>query len=527
VDLRKTCYGFFVQAVSLKETSRELAKQVEQLKLLHIIGLEIAAASDMDRLFSVVVRQTQGVLGYDSFAIFLLEGEALALKAASYFPKEFVGLKIPVGKGVVGKCAAGRKTLTIGNVETCDFYIHSGLEGVKSEIAAPIIFGSRLVGVFSIESTRGDAFGAEDERVLSILCSQLGVAIRNLELMSSRIGDLETLNQISKTIMSGTVREEILSTATTALSEMLGFDYVGIFMVRDDTLVLKSHSIPSEVELSVEIRMGEGVIGLCARRRSLVKVDDVTTCDFYIPSGLKGVRSAIAVPILFGNRLFGVLGSESRRVAAYRPDDVRIFDFLAASLGVALHNAERVASLTRLTMLDEMTGLLNFRCFRERLDEEILRARRYKRELSLLLIDLDDFKRINDTHGHRRGDEILCAVARLIVGNLRKVDRPSIAKSMEEEIPARYGGDEFLVLLPETNLQGASVAAERLVRLVRERGAASLPAGEGGGDGPRVTASIGAASLLPDEPADAFIDRADKAMYEAKKKGRDRVCLAE
>ena len=518
---------WLIRAVSLKETSRELAKQVEQLKLLHIIGLEIAAASDMDRLFSVVVRQTQTVLGYDSFAIFILEGDALALKAASYLPTKVVGLKIPVGKGVVGKCAAGRMTLTIGNVEACDFYIHSGLEGVKSEIAAPIIFGNRLVGVFSIESTRRDAFGAEDERVLSILCSQLGVAIRNLELTSSRIGDLEILNQIGKTIMSGTVREEILSTATTALGEMLGFDYVGIFMVQDDTLVLRSHSIPSEAELSVEIRMGEGVTGLCARRRELIKVDDVSTCDFYIPSGLKGVRSAIAVPILFGNRLFGVLGTESRRVAAYRPDDIRIFDFIAASLGVALHNAERVASLTRLTMVDEMTGLLNFRCFRERLDEEILRARRYGRELSLLLIDLDDFKKINDTHGHRRGDETLRAVARLIAGNLRRVDRTSITKSMEEEIPARYGGDEFLVLLPETNLRGASVAAERLMRFVRERGEASLPSGKGAEGGPRVTVSIGVASLLPDEPADAFIGRADMAMYEAKKKGKDRVCIAE
>jgi diguanylate cyclase (GGDEF)-like protein len=516
-----------VSLVSLKETSRELAKQVEQMKLLHIIGLEIAAASDMDRLFSVVVRQTQGVLGYDSFAIFILEGNALALKAASYFPKKVVGLKIPVGKGVVGKCAAGRKTITVGNVGTCDYYIHSGLEGVGSEIAAPIIFGNRLIGVFSIESTRREAFGAEDERVLSILCSQLGVAIRNLELTSSRIGDLETLNQISKTIMSGTVREEILSTATTALNEMLGYDYVGIFMVQGDILVLKSHSIPSEAELAVEIRMGEGIIGLCARRRELVKVDDVSTCEFFIPSGLKGARSTIAVPILFGNRLFGVLGTESRGVAAYRQDDIRIFDFLAASLGVALHNAERVASLIRLTMVDEMTGLFNYRFFRERLEEEILRSRRYGRELSLLLIDLDDFKKINDTYGHLRGDQILCDVAGLIAGNLRRVDRPSIARNLEEEIPARYGGEEFLILLPETDLRGASVAAERLVRLVREKISGSAPPGEGTEGGPRLTASIGVACLRPDESADAFISRADMAMYEAKKKGKNRVCLAD
>jgi len=161
------------------------------------------------------------------------------------------------------------------------------------------------------------------------------------------------------------------------------------------------------------------------------------------------------------------------------------------------------AQLERLAAHDQLTGALNPRAFAERLSQELDRNRRYNRPLALLYLDLDDFKTVNDRHGHQTGDAVLRLVAEATRGAVRQSD-----------IVARLGGDEFAVLMPETDGAVAHAAATRLAGGIRTvfRGT------------PSVTASIGVvsapgAALGPDE----LLRRADKAMYEAKRAGKDRV----
>ena len=159
--------------------------------------------------------------------------------------------------------------------------------------------------------------------------------------------------------------------------------------------------------------------------------------------------------------------------------------------------------LSRLATHDPLTGLVNARAFAARLTQELERNRRYPRPLALLYLDLDDFKVINDSHGHQTGDAVLRLVAESMRASVRQAD-----------IVGRLGGDEFAVLMPETDAALADAAAKRLATGLR-----SVFKGT-----PTVTASIGVVScVIPDASTDDLLRRADQAMYDAKKAGKDRV----
>ena len=178
-----------------------------------------------------------------------------------------------------------------------------------------------------------------------------------------------------------------------------------------------------------------------------------------------------------------------------------------AVLGVAMAGLQtlrrREAEMARLVIQDPLTNVLNARAFAERLGQELDRNRRYPRPLSLMYLDLDNFKIINDTHGHQTGDAVLRLVAEATRSSVRQAD-----------VVGRLGGDEFAVLMPETDAQLADAAAKRLVASLRNVFKGT----------PNVTASIGVVSCTAtDASTDDLLRRADQAMYDAKKSGKDRV----
>ena len=171
---------------------------------------------------------------------------------------------------------------------------------------------------------------------------------------------------------------------------------------------------------------------------------------------------------------------------------------------------EKNATLARLSTTDPVTGLRNRRYVTEFLSLELLRAARYKTPLAVLMLDLDHFKRINDTYGHRVGDTVLQAVAEVLRGTLRATD-----------VAGRYGGEEFLVVLPQTDLQGAAVLGERVRAAIEQT---TIPVE--GAEPLSVTVSIGVAALGDGAcSAEQLVERADAALYAAKDAGRNRVAL--
>ncbi|MGI4757591.1 MAG: GGDEF domain-containing protein [Janthinobacterium lividum] len=167
-----------------------------------------------------------------------------------------------------------------------------------------------------------------------------------------------------------------------------------------------------------------------------------------------------------------------------------------------------MVTLKQQANVDPLTGLFNRRYLDEKLAEELERAERYGLPLAILLIDVDRFKAVNDTHGHQTGDEVLTRVAQVVSSNVRVND-----------IAVRYGGEEILVVAPETDRKAAFSLAERLRGSVE-----ALSLRSSTGSTLHVSISVGVAQFRPAEPGPAFVSRADHALYEAKSNGRNRVC---
>ncbi len=214
---------------------------------------------------------------------------------------------------------------------------------------------------------------------------------------------------------------------------------------------------------------------------------------------------AKAVPALGVLALYDRLGGEE-----FDDDDLATLRTFAGHAAVAVHNVRVHEETQRLSLTDPLTGLWNYRYLRESLRREVERASRFGRMVSVLALDLDRFKKVNDTYGHAAGDTVLVEFARRVRGEIREVD-----------LAFRQGGEEFVVLLPETDARGAAIVAERLGVAIR-----TAPVPVVGHSGVResipVTVSIGIA-VYPDhaDTGPRVLEAADEALYAAKAAGRD------
>ncbi|MFH1374696.1 MAG: sensor domain-containing diguanylate cyclase [bacterium] len=238
-----------------------------------------------------------------------------------------------------------------------------------------------------------------------------------------------------------------------------------------------------------------------------VRVRDIAGRDDYQPLG-EGVRSIMVVPMSSRGQITGVLAAESDRVGHFTERDIQLLSIVTRSAALALENAELHKRTEELTIVDELTETYNYRYFLQKLQEEKRRAVRYNLPLSLIMIDIDRFKKLNDTYGHESGNSVLRELSVIIRDCIRDVD-----------IFVRYGGEEFAVILPQTPLREASVLGER----IRERvEAAVMDAGQVGRL--RITVSVGVSSFPENgRSEEELVSVADQALYRAKGEGRNLV----
>ena len=217
----------------------------------------------------------------------------------------------------------------------------------------------------------------------------------------------------------------------------------------------------------------------------------------------EGGRQTLAVPLVSGERVVGVLEAvrEGARARRFPARDASLLSALSLPLAAALSNSARVAEAERLSQTDDLTKLHNARYLRQYLVNELKRARRYGSQVTCFFLDLDDFKQVNDSHGHLVGSHVLMEMAGVILSSVRDTD-----------VVSRYGGDEFVVVLPETDLDMGLRVAERVRERISEHGFTG-----GRGLRLRLTASFGVASFPEHaQSPQQLVARADAAMYEAK-----------
>jgi diguanylate cyclase (GGDEF)-like protein len=216
-----------------------------------------------------------------------------------------------------------------------------------------------------------------------------------------------------------------------------------------------------------------------------------------------GLRSLVEGPEYLGAI------SIARRGVPFTREEEELLEYLAGQAVVSIENASLHATVERQAVTDDLTGLANLRAFTSILDRELERSRRFDSPLGLVMLDIDDFKQVNDNYGHQQGDAVLAQVASVLRGLSRDLDAP-----------ARYGGEELAVVLSQTDAEGAVLLAERMREAIE---ALQVPR-IGAGGSLSVTASFGVASV-PDTAADrdSLIAAADAALYRAKRTGKNRV----
>jgi diguanylate cyclase (GGDEF)-like protein len=215
-------------------------------------------------------------------------------------------------------------------------------------------------------------------------------------------------------------------------------------------------------------------------------------------------------PLEAGGTVHGLI-TVVREGEPFSDADRELLRSLAAQATLALENVGLHLQVSRQAITDELTGLANHGRFQELLGVEIEEVHRYQQSLSLIMLDIDDFKTINDTYGHLQGDVVLRRVAHALADTSREVD-----------YPARYGGEELAVILPHTDLEGAYAIAERIRTAI---GSLRIPRINDQGT-LRITASLGVAEASPGDDKDTLIAQADAALYEAKRRGKNQTVRA-
>src|SRR2546428_10618535 len=331
-------------------------------------------------------------------------------------------------------------------------------------------------------------------------------------------GEVAIFQELGKALTSSLQLDQVLRTIMEKIDEFLHPDTWSMLLVDEVKQELyfelaignNAHGLKD-----VRIKIGQGIAGWVAQNQQAVIVPDISKYTRFFgkvdEKTKMETRSIVAVPVRFRDHCLGVIELiNCMDMNGFHDRDLALLEALADFAAIALENARHVQRIHELTITDDCTNLYNARHLNFILETEIYRSQRYDYEFSLVFIDLDHFKKVNDTFGHLMGSKLLAEVGEKIKTHCRLID-----------FAFRYGGDEFVLLLPQTSKESAIVVARRLHRLIRESTwlqAENLNI--------RVTPSVGVASYPADSRTKAdLLHLADEAMYVVKNSTRDGVAV--
>jgi diguanylate cyclase (GGDEF)-like protein len=386
-------------------------------------------------------------------------------------------------------------------------------EGASGRLAAtPLRAGPRTLGVMLLHE-RAAAEPALDDEGLEAVGKQVGTGLDNLRLyaeLRASAARADVLRRVTSAVTSGRDLAAVVPVFAAEMAAVVPFERLACGFVNEsgDYIEMVSHPEGTAWGLGGVLPIvGSGPGFVALNDRPVVQSDLVHDHRFLEDMKLldEGLRSYALFPLRAREHTIGVLALGNQRAFAFDDAALARLQPLADSVGLAFENLRLLQRTRELSITDEVTPLHNFRHFHQALDRELKLVHRYGGQLSLLFVDLDRFKPINDTYGHLRGSRTLREVGFLIRAAVRDTD-----------IPARYGGDEFVVILPRTDGEHAKVLAEKMRRLIE--GHTFLQ--EEGIDA-RLGVSMGVATF-PSEAADkeTLIRLADKRMYEDKESRR-------
>ncbi|MEG4275952.1 diguanylate cyclase [Microcoleus sp. MON1_C1] len=485
-----------------KQAEAALQQEFQRLAVVIATQQEIAIRNpNLDAVMAVITDRTQKLIGADGAVIEMLEGDELVYRAASGIASAYVGLRIKVATSLSGKCIATGQIMLCEDSETDARVDRAACEriGIRSLVVVPLFYQDDRVGVLKVVSATPCAFTEPHIHTLQLMAGFLASSLHlasEFDAKNILLSQLQESEERYRSVITSMTEGVVLQlangqiTACNASAErilgltpeqMMGRTSVDLDwrIVREDGQPFPGQQHPAILTL----RTGQGrsnvVMGIHKSDKTLTWISINSQPLFHLNQ----------------SQPYAVVTTFADITERKRADEM------------LRHRAERERLIATT---DGLTQVANRRCFDERLQSEWHRLMQTKQQLSLIMLDVDYFKRYNDCYGHQAGDTCLVKVA--------KAGAAAVKRSTD--LFVRYGGEEFAAILPSTDAAGAIAVAESMRQAIRDLG---IPH-EQSDVSSIVTVSMGIATVIPccEKSPDELIAASDRALYDAKRQGRDR-----
>ncbi len=418
------------------------------------------------------------------------------------------------------KMAQEKEAVLVSDTKTYPGWVaNPGVKWIRSYIGSPIVVEEKVIGFINVDSQTPNFYNQVHAQRLKVFADEAAIAIQNaryVEELMQRNQELTMLYEVGMAMTEGLDIQEVISGLFKQVENLKNIDLflLGLFN-KDNKFPLylynsedkSTHNVVINTDLKNELH------------KQLMNMKTTTYIENFevkdIPPEImklenypiEEMRSSVNIPLMQAGEDIGIMIAGNRRERGFNEKQIRFLETIASQVAITLQNVIMYDRMKELAIIDELTGIYNRRFLYLAANKEIERSRRYKKDLSMILIDIDHFKEVNDHFGHLAGDKILQKITQVIQKELRGSD-----------VFARYGGEEFIILLSDTDGKAAALVAERIrssVELLRVKYIRNEIS---------VTISLGVTRLSPErETLHEIIATTDQALYEAKQKGRNRV----
>jgi diguanylate cyclase (GGDEF)-like protein len=502
------------------------ARREAQLRVLQHTARRMSASLAREDVGRAVVEETRRVIDYHNARVYVLEPPdqlvAIAFegRVGAYEKVDLEILRTTVGEGLTGWVGLHRTPLRIGNVieDPRGVTIPGTDEVDESMLVVPMQHDEELIGVITLSKLGLHQFDEDDLQLLTILADQAATAFAEAELMTETArltAELRQLLDMSSALSRTLVPTAVANLMAEHLAQAVGADQAQISdwdRPNDRLRTLGCYPVATRADMDDYYPLGDYPMTRRVLEAGVIEVVDAETADAD-PAEVRllrqdGMRGLVMLPLVVNDEAIGLVELVSTGRPTSDPGRITLARTMAHEAAMALENARLYETARNLADRDPLTGFYNHRYLQQRLTEEVVRAVRTRQPVSVVMLDLDDFKLVNDSFGHLYGDGMLVHVA----SRMRSVLRTS-------DIAARYGGDEFALILPDTDHVAAIQATERLLVAFRD----SPYAADGRQPFP-IGASIGIATHPIDgRSATELIALADQRLYAAKYAGGNRI----